>query len=55
MSLEHSVRFKNKISEISRLPEFVEMFAKEHGVSSRTSVVVNLVLEERLVNVISYA
>ncbi len=55
MSLEHSVRFKNKISEISRLPEFVEMFAKEHGVSSRTSVVVNLVLEELLVNVISYA
>ncbi len=46
---------QNQTSEIGRLAGLVAGFATEHGVSSRTAAAANLVLEEVLVNVISYA
>jgi acetyl-CoA synthetase len=46
---------KNRVSELGTLPHLVEAFAKEHGVSLRVQLAVNMVLEELILNVISYA
>lgn len=46
---------KNDLSEIARLPEFIEAVAEKHSIDAATATSLNLALEEALVNVIDYA
>ena len=53
--MEKSIILTNDISEISRLNEFVEEIGSELSLSPDIIFNLNLVLEEAVVNIISYA
>lgn len=53
--MEKSIIFKNEISEIKRLNEFVEAIGEEFALTPDVIFNLNLVLEEAVVNIINYA
>jgi sigma-B regulation protein RsbU (phosphoserine phosphatase) len=52
---ELQVAIKNELSEIARMHEVFEAFADEHGIPMPVTMKFNLVFDELLSNVISYA
>jgi len=48
------VHFRNEISEITKLHSVVDMFSKQYSIHEKTAFNVKLILEELLVNTISY-
>ena len=53
-SRELVLRIPGDLSEITRLPEVVESFGTQHGLPAKLLTSLNLVLEELVVNTISY-
>ncbi|MDZ7765754.1 MAG: ATP-binding protein [Melioribacteraceae bacterium] len=46
---------QNRIENLEKVAEFVELFGEEHGLDSKTSFELNLILDELVTNIINYA
>ena len=55
MKDEKEIRIKNRLDELTRVNQFVEEIGEELGLDMELQMNLNLVMEEMVVNVISYA
>ena len=53
--MKKEIRIKNRLDELSRVNQFVEEIGEELGLDMELQMNLNLVMEEVVVNVISYA
>ena len=53
--MEKTLTLRNKIEDVALLPEFVDAVCEELGLGPDKSFNLNLVLEEAVTNVVSYA
>ena len=53
--MKKEIRIKNQVGELERVNQFVEEIGEELGLDMELQMNLNLVMEEMVVNVISYA
>ncbi|MBO4719728.1 MAG: ATP-binding protein [Prevotella sp.] len=53
--MKKEIRIKNRLDELTRVNQFVEEIGEELGLDMELQMNLNLVMEEMVVNVISYA